>query len=124
MATYYKQNVPSHLHVRMKNLAELSNNTIIQEYENAIEAWLAQRNQDVILADSKILSVIESRLTKMEDRLVRMNGRMSMDVAMSLMGTVNMLAKKYNVSEGDIMKELRPIAAQHFSKSRKDPIEE
>ena len=89
----------------------------------AIDAWLIQETQNIVLADSQILEAIESRLTKMEDRLVKMNGRMSMDVAMSLMGTVNMLAKKYNVSEGDIMKELRPIAAQHFSKSRKDPIE-
>lgn len=115
--------VPDHLHEKMKQLAAQKNTSIADEYGAALQYWIGQEAQNIILADSKILSVLESRLTKMEDRLVKMNGRMGMDVAMSLMGTVNMLAKKYNVSEGDIMKELRPIAAQHFSKSRKDPIE-
>lgn len=121
MASIYdKQNIPRHLHVRMKNLADLNNNTIIQEYENAIESWLAQKHQEIILADSQILSALEARLTKMEDRLVKMNGRMGMDVAMNLVGMLNLLSREFKVPEEDIYNDLRALGAKHYSRSRKE----
>lgn len=106
-------------HERMKQLQKLKGTeSLTEEYRMALDAWITQESLNIMLADSQIMEMLESRLTKMEDRLVKMNARTGMDVAIALVGILNILAKKYNVSETKILEELRPVAAKHFSKSR------
>ncbi|WP_240431938.1 hypothetical protein [Paenibacillus aceti] len=108
--------IDEHLHIRMKELAAKKGTTsIADEYRKALEHWIAQETQNILLADSQILSVLEHRMTKMEDRLAKMNGRTGMDVSMTLMAVLNLLAKHYGVREDQIYDELRPAAVQHFS---------
>ncbi|WP_268626991.1 hypothetical protein [Paenibacillus alvei] len=120
MATYDKQSIPSHVHERMKQLAKLNNRPIIKEYEAALDNWIQQQTQDILLADSQILNRMEERITKAEERLARMNGRTGMDVSIVLTGILNLLAKQHQVTEKQIYEELRPIAASHFSRSKQD----
>ncbi|MNW32243.1 hypothetical protein D3C74_91830 [compost metagenome] len=119
--TFQRVNVS--LHEKMKKLAkEKQTRSVAEEYRMAMESWIAQETQNLLLADSQILSVLEHRITKMEDRLAKMNGRMGMDVAVALMGMLNLLASQYGVREDQIYDELRPLAVQHFTGTKKDII--
>lgn len=121
LMSHFFQRIDTELHEKMKTLAKTKGTkSVTDEYRLAIENWLAQENQKIVLEDSKILTILQEQLMSMEDRLVKINGRMGMDVATVLVGMMHMLAQKYNVSEGDIYDDLRPLAAKHFSKSRKE----
>ncbi|WP_213428495.1 MULTISPECIES: hypothetical protein [Paenibacillus] len=113
--------IDDHLHAKMKDLAaRKGTSSIAEEYRQALEHWVAQEAQNILLADSQILSRLEDRITKTEERLARMNGRTGMDVAVVLTGILNLLAKQHGVTEKQIYEELRPIAASHFSRSKHD----
>lgn len=113
--------IDDHLHAKMKELvAKKGTSSIADEYRQALEHWIAQESQNILLADSQILSRLEDRITKSEERLARMNGRTGMDVSIVLTGILNLLAKQHQVTEKQIYEELRPIAASHFSRSKQD----
>lgn len=113
------QRIDDRLHERMKQLVKMKNGrSLAEEYRQAIEHWITQETQNILLADSQIINSIEYRITKAEERLARMNGRTGMDVSIVLTGILHLLAKQHGVTEKQIYEELRPIAAANFS--RKD----
>ncbi|EJW14376.1 hypothetical protein M5X02_01775 [Paenibacillus alvei] len=115
------QRIDDHLHERMKQLVKMKNSrSLAEEYRQAIEHWIAQETQSILLADSQILHRLEHRITNAEERLAKMNGRTGMDISIVLTGILNLLAKQYGVSERQVYEELRPVAAAHFSSSKKE----
>lgn len=108
----------------MKALAKGKNGSIAKEYEKAIEQWITQEAQNILLADSQILQYVEQRITKSEERLAKMIARMGMDVAVCMIAELRGIANEFGMTERDVYEQLRPMAAKHFSSSRKDSIQE
>lgn len=133
---YDKQSIPSPLHAKMKELAKLNNRPIIREYEEALEQWIAQQKQDIILADSKLDKIVLERLMLMEerlngiieDRVIPLQARYGMDTAIVLMGVLRLLSNienhKGNESDpygvNEIYNSLRPVASKYFSRPLKE----
>lgn len=118
MAVYEKQSIPPHLHSKMKLLAQQRNKPIIREYEAAVESWIAQENQNIILADSLLETFLNERITKMEDRLAALSARIGMDVSIVLIAVFHSLSKRYGIKEEDLFEEFRPVAAKYFSRKQ------
>lgn len=119
----YMQRIDTNLHEKMKSLAKMKGTrSVTEEYRMAIEAWIANETQNILLADSQIVSRLEDRITKAEDRLAKISGRVGMDVSVTLMAILNLLAKQHGVTEEMIYNELRPVAVNHFTKTKKDSI--
>lgn len=124
MANLDKQSIPSHLHTKMKLLAEQNNRPIIREYELAVETYIANQNQEILLADSKLEKLFTERMQKFEDRIAGLNARVGMDVSIVLMGLLFDLSRTHGVSENDLYDQLRPAAAKYFTRSIRQPNEE
>jgi hypothetical protein len=121
MAIYDKQSIPTHLHQKMKILAKnRGNRPIIREYETALENHIAQQNQDILLADSKIEKLMNERLSKMEERFAGLMARIGMDTNIAIIALLHSLSKRYNIPENELYDQFRPAAAKLFSRSYKD----
>lgn len=112
--------VDKHRHTKMKELAAKKGRTIQDTYREAIDQYLANETQEIILADSQIERIMNERLARFENRLAAMMGRTGMDVSIILMSLMPMLEKAYGKKRNEIYNESRRAAAEYFSKPLRD----
>lgn len=110
------QRIPIHLHEKMVELAAKNNRMIYEEYQDAIEKHIANQTQEILAADSRLEQYIHERLTKLENRLFAMLGRMMMDNGINLMGNLIIWEKAFQKKRDLVYEELRKQAAQYVSK--------
>ncbi|MBG9568459.1 MULTISPECIES: hypothetical protein [Brevibacillus] len=112
--------IDDHRHAKMKDIAAKKNRTIQDVYREAIDNYLANQNQEMMLADSLVERILNERLSKAENRLAAMVGRTGMDVSILLMALMPMLEKAYGKPQKDIFNDVRQIAAQYYSRPLRD----
>lgn len=114
--SYTQTKIDTHRHEKMKALAEASKRSIIEEYRNALDYYIAKKTQEQMIEDSRLETFINERITKMENHLASMLGRTGMDTSMNLMGLIwliDVLMK--NVDRKDIELKIRKDGARYFS---------
>lgn len=110
------QRIPIHLHEKMAELAKKNNRTIYAEYQEAIEKHIANQTQEILAADSRLEQYIHERLSKLENRLFAILGRIMMDNGINLMGNLAVWEKAFQKKRDSIYEELRKQASQYVSR--------
>ena len=108
--------VNEQLHLKMKRIAASNNRNVQEEYELAIRNHIAEGVQKEILVDSKLESVLNERVKKMEDRIVAMQARNGMDTSIVLVLLLEFASRVIKVDKNELYESARKRATAYFSK--------
>lgn len=119
--------IPTHLHNRMKNIAEGNNESIRSVYEKAIRLYIEKEAQEELLRESNLEYIINNRISKTEEliiksveRLAALEARVGIDNSMSLIGTMILMEKLFKMDRKIIQDDLRKQGALYFSTAIKE----
>ena len=105
-------------HAKMKEMATKSNKTIQATYAEAIDAFLAGKYQEMILADSKLEQMIGVRMNKFADRLAAMISSNSFDTSTILMALTHLNSKEFGKDRNEIYQAYRKEASSYEQNKR------
>lgn len=107
-------------HAKMKELATKSNKTIQATYAEAIDFYIAGKYQDMILADSKLEQILNSKFNKIADRLAAMLNSNSIDTSTILMALMHLNAKEFGKDRNEVYQGYRKEGTAYESAKRKN----
>lgn len=120
---YAMTRVNAATHEKMKDLAKQNGNTIIGEYERALDMYITSSYKEILLENSKLETFLNEKINKMENHLASMLARTGMDTSMNLMAMIIFLEKFFNgkYTRDQLQDQLRREGARYFSNAiRKD----
>ena len=119
--SYAMTRVNSATHDKMKDLAMKNGNTIIAEYERALDIYIRNSYKEILLENSKLETFLNEKLNKIENHLASMLARTGMDTSMNLMAMVIFLEKFFNgkYTREQLQDQLRREGARYFSSAIK-----
>lgn len=106
-------------HAKMKELAVKNNVSIQETYAEAIDAFIAGKYQEMILADSKLELILNTRLNKIADRLAAMISGNNFDTSTILMAVMHHNSDFFEKERNEIYQIYRKEAAAYEQAKRK-----
>ena len=105
-------------HAKMKELAAKCNMTIQALYAEAIDAFLAGKYQDMILADSKLEEILNGKFNKIADRLAGMINSNNIDTSTILMAITHLNSNYFKEDRDETYQMYRKEGAAYENAKR------
>lgn len=107
------------VHERLKDIAVKKKKKIQEIYHEALNNYITNTNQEMVLADSMIEEIMNRRLRAFENRIMDVIGRIGMDNAINVMASTHIMSKMLNNERNTIYSELRKEASTYWGRPYK-----
>jgi hypothetical protein len=107
-------------HEKMKEIAKKNGTTIQDAYAEAIDAFIAGKYQEMILADSKLEEIFNTRINKIADRLAAMISSNNFDTSTILMALMHLNSVEFETERNEIYQAYRKEAAAYEGAKRQN----
>lgn len=111
--------IADYRHAKMKELAVKTNKGVQEIYADAVDSYIAGKYQELILADSKVEQILNTKLNKIADRLAAMLNSNNFDTSTILMAIMHLNSHVFDKDRNEMYQIYRNEGANYEAAKRK-----